>query len=989
MISFNRKNQQKSARIWRCICYTVGLCLYFCVNLTAQSPTYYGLTVEDGLPSNNVYFIHQDKVGLLWLATENGLCQYNGSKFTYFDHTALGDNDIIGLHVDSNDRIWMWNMSGELAYIENGKIQLFDFGLEFNALKIVGFRVDSKGNYWLSTLRSGVWKYKPTEKIAKRIFLRKAGLIYTIEENSKGNIYLDCFCKIEQDSLKHLLKANNYVIRKMPTGRLICHSWSNPEVVEITDETSETGKILIPKDFPLIKGKVLNVFEDNDKTLWFTTQRQLFGIKEDGTWINDGKPLFSNLAINYFLQDKEGNYWLAIKGKGLRMYPSFEVLTYDQYNSALQGETVLSISSNANGSIFIGQEKGKASILKNNRFLNHQFETEVGVYGVLALENENFWVASNTILEVTENLAIVTIYQKQHKPKVLFEDTDNLKRYSGFFWGVYKNSLNDSPIQGYLRKNRLDIDRTYAIEKDYQSKRLWFGKMDGLEYLKGNSVVKFPIKELKNQPWVSKIAFGKDGNMWVGTYEQGVLWLKYGRLLRQYNTTTGMSDNHCNTMILDGDILWVATNKGINKIELQNDKIDIINKLDGLPNNEINALHQIYNKFYVGTSSGLTVFDKRKIGRNTQIPKVLITNVKIIEQDTTLHEVYDLAYNQNNIRVEFTGLNYRNQGKNKYKYRMLGVDTTWMVTTSNTVSFPALAPDDYKFEVIAVNEDGVESKTPASIYFYINLPFWRTVWFNAALVFGLSGFMFSISYLWFYQYRQKNRLKDELKHKVSELTMQALQAQMNPHFVFNALNGIQRFILSGEKREAMTYLSKFARLIRLIFEYSKQNKISLTSEMEFLKLYLELEKFRFKDKVEVILKADTFLSEDAIFIPPLLVQPVVENAFKHGLLHKKEGGILKVHFKQESDTVLKCTITDNGIGRKRAEKIAEWKPKEYRSSGLETTKNRLNLLNQNLKEPLSAYFTIIDLEDEAKQSIGTKVELLILIGKREDIRIKR
>ncbi len=219
--------------------------------------------------------------------------------------------------------------------------------------------------------------------------------------------------------------------------------------------------------------------------------------------------------------------------------------------------------------------------------------------------------------------------------------------------------------------------------------------------------------------------------------------------------------------------------------------------------------------------------------------------------------------------------------------------------------------------------------------------------------------------------------ESEFQEKITQLKMQALQAQMNPHFIFNSMNAIQQFLTTNDSESAMIYLSRFARLIRLIFEYSRKSSVTLEEEIDFLKLYLDLENLRFKNKVTVNLEIEDGIDKESISIPPLLVQPLIENAFKHGLMHKESDGKLLIFFSQNNGW-LKCTVQDNGVGRKKAKELGQWKPENYRSSGLKITKERLKLMKDSQNEnDENIRLSIEDLHDGNGQPAGTKVELLI------------
>jgi putative methionine-R-sulfoxide reductase with GAF domain/two-component sensor histidine kinase len=213
------------------------------------------------------------------------------------------------------------------------------------------------------------------------------------------------------------------------------------------------------------------------------------------------------------------------------------------------------------------------------------------------------------------------------------------------------------------------------------------------------------------------------------------------------------------------------------------------------------------------------------------------------------------------------------------------------------------------------------------------------------------------------------------QQKMTEVEMQALRAQMNPHFIFNCLNSINRYIVKSDQTTASLYLTKFAKLIRLILDNSNSKNVSLTNELEALKLYIEMEALRFDKKFTYEIKVEGNLGSDTIELPPLIIQPYVENAIWHGLLHKEDNGHLSIRVSMTGDSMLHCIIEDNGIGRYKAKELKSKSATSRKSLGMELTENRLSLLNKHAR--LNASIEIVDLKDEKNEAAGTKVILKI------------
>jgi LytS/YehU family sensor histidine kinase len=212
------------------------------------------------------------------------------------------------------------------------------------------------------------------------------------------------------------------------------------------------------------------------------------------------------------------------------------------------------------------------------------------------------------------------------------------------------------------------------------------------------------------------------------------------------------------------------------------------------------------------------------------------------------------------------------------------------------------------------------------------------------------------------------------QHKASELEMQALRAQMNPHFIFNSLNSINMFILENNKLQASEYLSKFSRLVRLILQNSQEEFIPLGSELEALQLYLELESLRFENRFEYKISVNDDVDTTMLKVPPLIIQPYAENAIWHGLMHKKEKGHLEIKIYHQNETLF-CKIIDDGIGRKKAAELKSKSASTHKSMGMQITADRIAMLQK--ANASSTQIKITDLVLPDGSAGGTEVLLKI------------
>jgi len=446
------------------------------------------------------------------------------------------------------------------------------------------------------------------------------------------------------------------------------------------------------------------------------------------------------------------------------------------------------------------------------------------------------------------------------------------------------------------------------------------------------------------------------------------------RILRHITTKNGLAGDNCQKIFLDENYAWIATTRGISKMNRNDFTIKNITTADGLPSNDTRDIHFQNDNIYAATSRGLAVL-KNDFEVYTSPPILSIKSFQIDNVDTLLQDSYKLPYTSNNIHIEFNGSSFKNTRGLEYQYQLKGLNDTWVTTTFSEANFPSLPPGDYSLFVKAKtpNSDWSEEET---ISFFIEKPFWQTYWFYA-LIFLL---FFLIGVLFFNAIVKEFKRRNEVQKKLMESQLTALRAQMNPHFLFNSLNSIQEFIITNDKRSANYYLSQFSRLVRNILNTSSENEIRLKKEIETLEIYLNLEALRFEENFNYKFEVDNQLDIDNIFIPSMLIQPYVENAIKHGLMHKRGMKKLFIRFLKKENFLI-CEVEDNGIGIKKSLNIHKRNPKIYKSKGMSLTKERLNLINSSNTGKLK--LEVIDLKDSNNESTGTKVIIQVPLKYRK------
>jgi hypothetical protein len=359
-----------------------------------------------------------------------------------------------------------------------------------------------------------------------------------------------------------------------------------------------------------------------------------------------------------------------------------------------------------------------------------------------------------------------------------------------------------------------------------------------------------------------------------------------------------------------------------------------------------------------------------------QKPKIFIDHFIINGKDTLLHQNPGLKHFQNQIRIVVSGISYSSGKALGFEYNLKGNEKVWRrVPSSNyMVDYPTLPPGNYTFRARAISAEGAQGEM-ILLPFSISKPWWKQWWFIVLLVLSVVCIVYFTISNRIARIRNRNALQLEklnLQSRWRDSMLATIRSQMNPHFIFNALNAIQAYIYSKDENKASNYLGKFSDLVRRILDYSQKKQITLANEIEILQLYIDLEVLRFENTLKAELYIDPDLSIDNIYIPPMLVQPYVENAIKHGLLHKQDNRELKIRFEPNEDyTALLITIEDNGIGREASDSINKQKNHVHNSFSTMANQKRLEMLNMNFEAKI--LLNITDKMDQLNQPSGTIV----------------
>ncbi len=985
---------------------------FYAIKLFAQEPYNYQLNVDDGLPSSIVYNIFQDSKKIIWIATEEGICRYDGTVFKRYNNANLNGKACTGLSEDWLGRIWFYNFYKQICFIENDSLKIFQSPKELEKISFPNFKIDnSNKSLWTKTSNSllqynfttNEWATftppflnKVEDNITSEIYFDADDNIWMFFTNSglvKFNLKIKSWTQFTARQLKQFQKNNsfktvshNQSLLKYITGKIYYHI--NGSFGCIKKDSLE--KLSIPLYYS-IQNKLNSFAAGKQNEVWLLTS--------NGAWeINNktSKTLLLNNNISSLIVDKEGNYWLGTLGNGVFVFPSMDILVYTNKNSQLLPIQIHLLKLDNQQNLWMGFNNATVQYLntKDNRFNTYTYPDGGAVNAIVPnFSNESFLVGTSNIyinskqgvaqhklqgnsvkdlLQLTPYLYIRASAELLSLCLIPDAEKDEASK-KWIHWAIVTAKKNKQPgsfdkTTFSLFKEKIIIlepVKTYKLLLDTISKTLYACHIEGLKKYNTTSS-NFILDENGKNIIAQQCIQINDGSIFIATKQHGLYWVKGRKIIKHITTKEGLYSNEIRCIKSNKNTIWIGFDGAVQEYNYANKIFKTITILNGLVHTDVTALEIIGNDLYVAAGQNLQKFINCKtIERDA--PDAMISNIKLFEKDISVSDNYSFSYKENNFKFYFTATGYANKHFFSFQYRMKGIDTNWIsLTNSNFATYPYLKYGNYVFEVRALNAEEKPGK-PAIIAFKVAAPFWLRWWFIT-----LVGAII-ISSVYFYYYKRikqlntKNKLaieKIEIQELLRKSQLASLKSQMNPHFMFNALNSIQEFIILNDKEQANMYMGKFADLMRMTLDMSSKDEVSLVDELNCLNLYLELEGLRFEKQFSYEIIVDEKINPATIYVPPMLVQPYVENAVKHGLLHKQGEKELKIIFTLKDLQTLSCSITDNGIGRKRSQEINSIRQKKHTSFATGTTQNRLELLNLNRDKNLSVEYKNLDEENE-------------------------
>jgi len=1001
-------------------------------------------TTKDGLSNNNISAVTQDAYGYIWIATLKGLNRFDGTTFQQFysdsSQNSLPEDWVHRLRWLDKERLAAITVNG-LHIINTRTLQQRNIVIPPDSLRsllplnrVMDAFADRRGYLFIATA-TGFYQFNAKDELVYRydhysrnyIEERKqvafAINIVPLEENIllvstfKGPFLFN----IDNKDFHPIGKNDHSFYQQIGTpGKPIAipHYDGNSFSSIVSSEEKFSwfdikNKTKHPINVPFtisekIDGGIsprlirLNdtLFALNNSTGGFYLGRFE---RSTGSYNLSSHVYFKNIYCSSFLLDQNNQLWIGTNHGLFKERKSASVI--EQITMPSSSTTEIQTLVVSNNKIFAGTTRegllifdrdslklsGKFSFTKQGK----NFPFADIVLQIIPIHNDTLYAAAGGFWLNTKNLTsgLIPLSRLDTAYKgidLLFKDSRNniyLKKelQNSFYRRSHDNTFTILDHRSDLAKIGFDIT---GITEDPEG-NIWFS---GLGMIRFNYkaqkfdllVDSFPSIRTPRKGITSNLVFD-DSLIYFGVNSNGlVIYDQKQKAFSQLTRTDGLPDNKILALHLHNRKLWMATENGMACYDLTTKQISSFGTADGIPHfsgySYCMYFDTLNQQLYSAFKNTIFRFDPAKLTKNTIPPFFSIESIIIEGKEPIYHPADNitLSYKQNNIVLNLGAVNFEDAYQQQFAYRLAKKgDEPWLLLGSqHSIIFSNLSPGSHKLQVKTFIRNQSWPDQIKEITIVISPPFWKTAWFYLIIAFTVAAFLY-------YMHRRRvNKIlqKANIDKQLAQTEMKALHSQMNPHFIFNCLNSIREMILNNENEQASLYLSKFARLIRITLDHSSRSFVSLEDTVDYLKRYLEMEQIR-KSNFSYTISVDESLQAGEIFLPPMLIQPFIENAIWHGAIPGKELH-LNLKFKREQGALV-CIIDDDGMGIETSLKNKE--PElNYQSVGISNIKQRIHVLNEkyNLKSS-------VEIDDKSSLHLngdtGTIVTLHLPIKTNESV----
>ena len=919
-------------------------------------------STEQGLPQSQVTSFVQDEKGYLWIGTLGGLAKFGGSKFiTYSSSDGLLNNRVASL--DYFDKTLWIGQDGGISFIRDGKFSKIEFeGNGNDRSRKVSKIINFKGKILVCSIGGGLFELKG----GKLVNIPLSDEAYNWIRGAY--IYKDQLYLATREGILVTDNGNSYVPYNI-LGKLNFSgiAGSGDEMVFSSFLTGvfirnmKTGEIKTYNPDEL-KYNIQGCYFDRSNRIWLNTSHGIVQIDNDRriNFFDDSNGLPVN-AISGFYHDNTDNIWIGSQGKGMFRFPSSDFKYYDE-TAGFPSDLFLGGFQDKKGDYYFSTlDKGVFRLSQSGEII-HVIDDDVSIWAALNdLDGKHWFGGISFLAEVSMDGSVImhTSEENDNIPGVKITALYRISNTSMYIGGNGGVSIYEN---GTFRKLGTESNKNIGTVRDFEivDGKLYCVTNLGL-YVYENDEFKiaYGVKDL-----VYNLERDNSGALWFGT-EEGLFRIAKGKKMR-FELYSDPGSNFIDFMNYKDGALYIGTNNGLYVVsDLTSNNLNIkrLGIHDGVIDLETNLNSGFFDRkgdFWFGTPSGLVCYNPHHEGDKNSRPRVnfvsILLNYAPFEYSKYSEDLQSdgfprsltLPFSRNNLIFELDGVSLENLRALNYQYKLEGLSDDWSpLSESPTITFTSLQSGAYVLHVRSVDIDGRLSDE-LQFPFTINPPFYRTWWFILLCSFSIVGMLILIFRFRIKRIAQINEQEKLVyKSRLLALEQKSMNASMNRHFIFNSLNSIQYFINTQDRLSANKYLTNFANLIRKNLDSATAvgNVISLEEELERLELYLSLEAMRFKNRFDYKISVKD-VDVESVMIPPMLMQPFIENSIIHGILPEegKKGEILIDVFSE--DDYLNIVIKDNGIGIHKSISRKYTSDGDHRSQGMEITSKRIELIQK-------------------------------------------
>lgn len=963
-----------------------------------QEYSYVHYTPNEGLVQTQIMSCFQDSKGFIWLGTKGGISRFDGLQFKNFTiNEGLSSNFIFNIIENHCGNLIAITNNG-FSYIVSGKIINFYCNIKgFSYNRIVKVR-ETKNNEWeIIYFSDSSFRYI----YFKNGVFREDKVKNKSTENYKFNdLYKFDFSRIHNQDDYFIFSVDN-ILYKLKNAVFTKEFVANSEIKYITKGYDDNLYVLLNDTlFKYYDRKMLYFNKlsliDKERIISITIDhkaKHYYIDKDNHLHLGNYIDFYNQSFLNKCFIDKDNVFWLWGE-EGLYKLQSQLFTNFISEKSKINNN-IWCISEDKNNYIYFGSYEGSLVKYKNNKFETVNLKQKLNPYP----DNLHFYMGSTTDKEKNIYFSMTKLYRfdGNNFEKLKIENED--KFYSSLF--TYIDTVEDKFMAGttmglvIAEKNKAGkIYKIYpgnkkgrniaCITKDKYG-RYWLGGFKNISILDKKRIIHLPNKEMNFNYGGNTMHVDYKGNIWIGN-ENGLFVYDYKKFRKvenpYFNSITGFITEIDKKHLLIGNMNQLGVFYLENYYITEKPYIKLFDKYNGFLGSECGqngAFKDSQGYIWIPAADRVVRFEPKSKMLNRILPKVYIQEISVLDnkmhKNTISNDINPttkiiLTYKQKDIRIDYLAITTTAPEKVRYKYFLEGYDNDWSESTSLRFAvYTNLQPGNYNFYLKACNEDNSWMDIPQLVTIQIQKAFWQTIWFMLLIFITIVGSTMLLTYLFLINKKKKQIEKIETEKKITELQLNTIRGQIDPHFTFNVINSIASVIYKEDKESAMKMFNKFSNLLRVVITSSAKTYRSIDDEISFVKNYLEIEKFRFKDKFEYSITLDKNVDKYKN-IPKMVIQTHVENAIKHGLMHKEKEGKLSVSIKcNDNENII--IIEDNGIGRKKAKHLS----KQSTGIGLKIINSYYDLFNKYNKEKIIQ--EIIDLEDVSDNSSGTKIIIKI------------